>query len=108
MYSTASLQIHHKSKEGNPGRFFLVRWYYDIYPFFGYCCIGAEVTYIVLYAKSYVVDGTFLSGLAKVLLHVCIPGCAIKQVVNVFQLTTSCNAVAAHDAKVRNECAKNK
>jgi len=103
MYSTAALQIHHKSSEGNANRFFLVRWYYQSYPFFGYCCVSAEITYVTMFALAHAAEEGLLQQIARVLLKLCIPGCTVKQIVNVFQLTTSCNAVAEHDAQAKNK-----
>ena len=103
MYSTTLLQQHYKSADGNnDGRFFLVRWYYLSYPFFGYCCVGAEFTYVALYILARVNAlggyGT-LKTLVEYFLVVSIPACAVKQVVNISQLCSSCYAVAEHDAK---------
>ena len=103
MYSTASLQIHHKSSEGNANRFFLVRWYYQCYPFFGYCCVSAEVTYITMYILNHLEEGDPLLIIGSNILKLVIPGCVTKQIVNVFQLTTSCIAVAEYDAKNANK-----
>eukprot|EP00558_Chaetoceros_sp_UNC1202_P004649 CAMPEP_0197239118 /NCGR_PEP_ID=MMETSP1429-20130617/5632_1 /TAXON_ID=49237 /ORGANISM="Chaetoceros sp., Strain UNC1202" /LENGTH=236 /DNA_ID=CAMNT_0042698463 /DNA_START=49 /DNA_END=759 /DNA_ORIENTATION=+ len=108
MYSTASLQIHHKSDEGNVGRFFLVRWYYQCYPFFGYCCVSAEVTYITMYALLHLANGNggsmaMLKVAVEILWKICIPGCATKQIVNVFQLCSACRAVADHDAQLKSK-----
>ena len=103
MYSTTSLRQHHKSADGNKGRFFLVRWYYASYPFFGYCCVGAEFTYVALYvlaratAEGDGYDAT--KAFAEYFLMASVPACAVKQVVNVSQLCSSCYAVAEHDAK---------
>jgi len=112
MYSTISLKQHHKSADGNKGRFFLVRWYYLSYPFFGYCCVGAEFTYVALYILARV-SNTASSGTSGYYetIRVCVeyflmvsgPACAVKQVVNVSQLCSSCYAVAEHDAKEKNE-----
>lgn len=102
MYSTASLQIHHKSSEGNANRFFLVRWYYQCYPFFGYCCVSAEVTYITMFVLAHAEDGV-LKDVVSILLKVCIPGNFMKQVVNVFQLCSACDAVAEYDAQLKNK-----
>eukprot|EP00562_Extubocellulus_spinifer_P015440 CAMPEP_0178569310 /NCGR_PEP_ID=MMETSP0697-20121206/16417_1 /TAXON_ID=265572 /ORGANISM="Extubocellulus spinifer, Strain CCMP396" /LENGTH=205 /DNA_ID=CAMNT_0020203555 /DNA_START=74 /DNA_END=688 /DNA_ORIENTATION=+ len=89
MYSTASLQQHHKSDDGNTGRFFLVRWYYHYYYFFGYCCVGAEFTYVALYGLAHVAENdTLLKALGDGMLMACAPACVVKQVVNVFQLTS--------------------
>mmetsp|Transcript_7684 Transcript_7684/g.8783 ORF Transcript_7684/g.8783 Transcript_7684/m.8783 type:complete len:233 (-) Transcript_7684:238-936(-) len=104
MYSAAALQVHHKSSEGNANKFFLVRYYYQSYPFFGYCCVSAEVTYITMYALAHATvekDEQLLIDIVKYILYFCIPGCVTKQIVNVFQLSTSCNAVAANDAMQR-------
>jgi CDP-diacylglycerol--inositol 3-phosphatidyltransferase len=106
-YSTTALQptAHHKSEESNAGRNFLVQWYYKYYYFFGYLCVGAEVFWIGCYSLNHVQSSspsvqpaltTFLKGL----LMVCGPGCGMKQIINVFQLTSACHAVASHDAKV--------
>ena len=105
MYVAASLKVHHKSSKGNSNRFFLVRYYYACYPFFGYCCISAEITYVVLYMLKHAAitsEGIFFIDVLKMILMFCVPGCAIKQVVNIFQLLTSCNAVAMEDAKKNN------
>ena len=111
MYSTLSLKQHHKSAEGNKGRFFLVRWYYLSYPFFGYCCVGAEFTYVALYILSRmkldtsngIEDYTIIQSYVEYFLMVSIPACAVKQVVNISQLCSSCYAVAEHDAKQKNK-----
>mmetsp|Transcript_25609 Transcript_25609/g.52118 ORF Transcript_25609/g.52118 Transcript_25609/m.52118 type:complete len:162 (+) Transcript_25609:249-734(+) len=104
MYSTASLQQHHKSDDGNTGRFFLVRWYYHYYYFFGYCCVGAEFTYVALYGLAHVAENdTLLKALGDGMLMACAPACVVKQVVNVFQLTSACHAVASYDAKEKTQ-----
>mmetsp|Transcript_12484 Transcript_12484/g.18200 ORF Transcript_12484/g.18200 Transcript_12484/m.18200 type:complete len:229 (+) Transcript_12484:115-801(+) len=103
MYSTSSLQIHHKSAEGNAGRFFLVRWYYSSYPFFGYCCVSAEVTYVTFYVLAHAKSGGTLAYIGELITKIVVPGCATKQIVNVFQLCSACHAVAEHDAKSRNK-----
>jgi len=109
MYSTAVLQSHHKSSEGNADRFFLVRWYYQSIAFFGYCCVGAELTYVMLYIIAHA-DGDddnynlkLMRTLASNFLYVCAPGCTVKQIVNIFQLTSACNCVANNDAKQKND-----
>ena len=102
MYSAASFNLHHKSDAGNEQSLFLVRWYYQTYAFFGYCCVSAEATYITLYCLAHV-ETTVLSNFGHTLLMICIPGCATKQIVNIFQLASSCTIVAAHDAKTITE-----
>lgn len=102
MYSTTSLQQHHKSADGNKGRFFLVRWYYLYYYFFGYCCVGAEFTYVALYilARVNALGGyDTIKPFVEYFLMVSVPACAVKQVVNVSQLCSSCYSVAEYDAR---------
>ena len=53
MHSTLALGRHHKSDEGNSDRSPLVAWYYRHYWFFGYCCVGAEFTYVALYGMAH-------------------------------------------------------
>ena len=97
MYSTSALGKHHKSEEGNEGRNFLVRWFYKYYYFFGYCCVSAEFTYIFAYAIQFT-EGLWLHPLLQAGLVICIPGCIMKQAVNVMQLQSACYAVAQSDA----------
>lgn len=96
---------HHKSEEGNKGRNFLVRWFYKYYFFFGYLCVGAEFTYILLYLQRHVPSWDDEDGVWQILvrggLMVCLPGCAMKQAVNVAQLLSSAHAIAAHDAETK-------
>jgi len=94
--------MHHKSREGNKGRFILVQLYYDIYIFFGYCCVAAEFTYICLYVLNHTTEDDFLHKVCYKLFMICIPGCAMKNIVNVFQLSSACAVVAHHDANLRN------
>ena len=100
MYSTCKFNLHHKSESGNEGRHFLVRWFYQYYYFFGYLCVGAEFTYILLYILPHLErhDNEFLYTVAKYALYGCLPGCIMKQAVNVMQLVSACYAVAKHDA----------
>jgi CDP-diacylglycerol--inositol 3-phosphatidyltransferase len=102
MYSTSALGVHHKSDEGNEGRNFLVRWFYKYYYFFGYCCVSAEFTYIIAYVIQFS-EGLWCHLLLKVVLALCLPGCAMKQAVNVAQLQSACYAVAAFDAEAKNK-----
>jgi CDP-diacylglycerol--inositol 3-phosphatidyltransferase len=104
MHSSLALTgAHHKSLEGNKGKNFLVRWFYQYYWFFGYLCVGAELTYILLYLRIKVhhvdVVGQYVVSLA---LLVFLPGCVAKQMVNIAQLASSCYAIADHDAQNTN------
>mmetsp|Transcript_11394 Transcript_11394/g.15784 ORF Transcript_11394/g.15784 Transcript_11394/m.15784 type:complete len:226 (-) Transcript_11394:74-751(-) len=105
VYSTSALPnaAHHKSAEGNEGRFFLVRWYYGFYPFFGYCCVGAEATYILLYVLANVSESSDIYPYCQNALYAVIPACAVKQLVNVVQLCSACKAIAEHDANLKNQ-----
>jgi len=101
MYSTALLQNHHKSKEGNISHSLIVRWYYENSLIFGYCCIAAEFTYISLYLIYHShKSGGSLKGFCTNVLILCIPGCAIKQVINIFQLCSACYVIANIDVTI--------
>ena len=103
MYSSIG-SGHHKSKESNTGRNFIVRWYYQYYAFFGYLCVGAEFTYIFSYVLHYLSpESTILFPAFTLLFRLMLPGCIMKQIVNVFQLSSACYLVAAQDATERSE-----
>lgn len=103
MYSSLGTG-HHKSKESNEGRNFIVQWYYQYYAFFGYLCVGAEFTYIFTFILHYLSsESTLLFPAFKLLFYLVLPGCVMKQVVNVFQLSSACYLVAAQDAKIISE-----
>lgn len=73
--------------------------------------MGAEFTYVALYILARVnVNSTteteFYGIVKKVVeyfLMISGPACAVKQVVNVSQLCSSCYAVAEQDAKLKNK-----
>ncbi len=73
--------------------------------------MGAEFTYVALYilARVNIVNAseTEYHGIIKMgveyFLLVSAPACAVKQVVNVSQLCSSCYAVAEQDAKMKNK-----
>jgi CDP-diacylglycerol--inositol 3-phosphatidyltransferase len=50
-YHMYSSKGHHKSVAGD--RNLLLRLYYGVYPFFGYCCVGTELFYILLYVLHF-------------------------------------------------------
>jgi len=102
MYSTSSLGKHHKSRDGNQGRHFLVRWFYEYYFFFGYLCVGAEFTYVLAYVIRFT-TGYWIHPVLKAVLWAVAPGCLLKQIVNAMQLISACYAVAEHDAELKNE-----
>jgi CDP-diacylglycerol--inositol 3-phosphatidyltransferase len=92
---------HHKSPP--PKRNIIVRLFYDVYVFFGFCCVGAELFYVCLYllhsshetATLYPQLHVIASSLCW---YVCLPGCACKQVVNLAQLGSAAYAIAEKDA----------
>lgn len=61
-------------------------------------CAGTELWYMALYALAHV-DGPMLAGVpaARLLLYVCTPICAFKQVANAVQMAVACEALVAHD-----------
>lgn len=100
-----SIQRTKTSASANEGRFFLVRWFYGYYPFFGYLCVGAEFTYVLLYATLVYktdLDAPIMNVLNIALLYICLPACIMKQFVNVAQLCSACYAIAENDAGMRN------
>ena len=130
MYASSSIQRHHKSTTGNYKPFFLVRWYYQIYPFFGYCCVCTELSYILIFVLSHLHDtkdnigviddinfkemfndifersdpfNTSLDWFCKSMLLFCLPACFIKQLVNISQLCSACHEVASRDATEKNK-----
>jgi CDP-diacylglycerol--inositol 3-phosphatidyltransferase len=96
MYAAVTIGHHHKSQEANRNKFFIVRLYYTCYPFFGYCCVGAEFTYIFLYALPYCSAEKYHIYLA-ILKYACAPACALKNFNNICQLCSCSYAIAEHD-----------
>jgi hypothetical protein len=101
---------------------FLVNFYYTHYWFFAYCCVGAETVYLALLLLSkelyrswplvgLPISGGFLSplgagyngplALSSVVLLLCAPGWAIKQIVNVSQLCSSADIIVQYDLAKR-------
>jgi len=93
---------HHKSVDKN--RNIILRAFYDVYVFFGYCCVGTEFFYVALailhYAPAMQYAGLTLHAFARYALF---PACACKQIVNVAQLFSSMNALAETDAKSKSK-----
>lgn len=48
-FHVLSVTGHHKSSESLRGRIFIMRWFYEVYPFFAYCCAGTEFFYVLAY-----------------------------------------------------------
>ncbi len=90
----------HKSEEKLRERNALLRWYYSYYYLFGYCCVGAELYYVGLFLEyhnpSFVIHH-----------YIFLPGCVIKQIVNIAQLASACYTIAEKDAVERNERDRN-
>jgi len=102
-FHVMSVSSHHKSKEALKHRNPLLQWYYSIYPFFGYCCVGTEFYYILLYVyKFYRVPWIY-----QILAYGCFPACVLKQVVNVIQLISAADAIAEVDARDREQSKDN-
>ncbi|KAJ7528666.1 hypothetical protein O6H91_15G012800 [Diphasiastrum complanatum] len=105
MYSTfLSSKTSHKDVEDSKSM--LLRAYYRYRLFMGYCCVGAEVLYLVLYllsnahsgnisevVLSALNEGSFLAMLGLLAL----PGCIIKQIVNFVQMKTAADLCVKFD-----------
>mmetsp|Transcript_14845 Transcript_14845/g.22338 ORF Transcript_14845/g.22338 Transcript_14845/m.22338 type:complete len:208 (+) Transcript_14845:81-704(+) len=93
-FHVMSVSGHHKASETLEKRNFILRWYYAVPFLFAYCCIGAELFYVLLYTlKFYPHPWIF-----NLCFYGCLPGCAIKQVVNLAQLASAAYSVAEIDA----------
>eukprot|EP01033_Poteriospumella_lacustris_P018561 gene18561-13365_t len=93
-FHVQSVSAHHKSKEALEHRNALLQWYYSIYPLFGYCCVGTEAFYILLYVLHHFPNPI----VHQICFFGCMPACILKQLVNVVQLTSAAEALAAVDA----------
>ena len=97
---------HHKSIEGDKN--IILRLFYGFRPFFGFCCIGAELCYVLLYMLHFAPNMHFFAvagidvTLYNVWLYVMVPGCVCKQLVNIAQLTSAAYDLAAADATSKN------
>ncbi|KAJ0401197.1 hypothetical protein P43SY_007616 [Pythium insidiosum] len=97
-YHMYSSKGHHKTVSAD--RNFLLRLYYGVYPFFGYCCVGTELFYILLYVlhfnASYVIPVIELP-LYNLCFYVCLPACVLKNLINIAQLSSAAYTVAQDD-----------
>jgi CDP-diacylglycerol--inositol 3-phosphatidyltransferase len=98
-FHMASVSGHHKSEESLKNRNALLRWYYSIYPLFGYCCVGCELFYVTLYALHFYPNPT----LHALCFYGCLPACVLKNIVNVAQLCSAADAIAETDAENRKD-----
>ncbi|CEG50147.1 Phosphatidylinositol synthase (PIS) [Plasmopara halstedii] len=103
-YHMYSSRGHHKvvSAERN----FVLRFYYGFYPFFGFCCVGAELFYILLYVLHF--NPTVLIPIVnvpvmKLCFYVCLPACICKNIVNLAQLCSAASSIATDDVKLANK-----
>ncbi|TYZ57824.1 hypothetical protein PybrP1_005544 [[Pythium] brassicae (nom. inval.)] len=91
---------HHKTVAAE--RNLLLRVYYGNYPFFGFCCVGTELFYILLYVLHFfptaLIPGVDVP-LAQLCYYVCGPACVLKNLINIAQLTSAAHAVAVEDVK---------
>ena len=93
-FHVSSVTGHHKAGETLAQRNFILRAYYAVPFLFGYCCIGAELFYVLLYTHHF-----FPHPIIYYLCwYGCLPGCTIKQIINVAQLASACDTIASVDA----------
>lgn len=85
---------HHKSDATLKDRNMILRWYYAVPFLFGYCCVGAELFYLFLYVLHFFPNPV----LQYICFYGCLPGCVIKQIVNVAQLCSAAYVIAESDA----------
>ncbi|TMW60212.1 hypothetical protein Poli38472_000254 [Pythium oligandrum] len=107
----ASHWYHMYSCKGNHKRIgkdcnVLLRTYYGVYPFFGFCCIGTELFYISLYLlyfdPLFKIPGTEYP-LEKLCFNVCLPACVLKNMVNMVKLASAASLVAQDDVNSKKE-----
>ncbi|CAI5703995.1 hypothetical protein KXD40_002457 [Peronospora effusa] len=103
-YHMYSSRGHHKlvSAERN----FLLRFYYGCYPFFGFCCVGTELFYILLYVLYF--DPKLLIPIINVPVmqlcyYVCLPACVCKIFTNLAQLFSAAHSIASEDVALANK-----
>ena len=100
MYSSLKFGLHHKGDKQNKKQFFLVRWYYTYYYFFGACCVGAELTYMVAFAKYFNPKGIFFYPFThSQVFWFFFFFCCVKNLVNLVQLMSASKIIAKNDAK---------
>ena len=100
MYSSLKFGLHHKETKQNKKQFFLVRWYYSNYYFFGACCVGAEITYMVAFAKAFNPKGIFFYPFTHdQIFYLPLFFCCVKNLVNAVQLFSASKIIAKEDAE---------
>ncbi|CAH0473748.1 unnamed protein product [Peronospora belbahrii] len=103
-YHMYSSRGHHKIVPAE--RNFLLRFYYGCYPFFGFCCVGAELFYILLYVLYF--EPTLMIPILNVPVtqlcyYVCLPACACKNLTNAAQLCSAAHSIASDDVVLANK-----
>jgi len=78
-----------------------INWYYSIYILFGYCCVSAELYWIIRVAQP--VISTSFRTQSDLLLQMVQPGMYLKNVVNLAQLSLASYRMAQDDADVFNK-----
>ncbi|KAG6545610.1 hypothetical protein Mapa_012964 [Marchantia paleacea] len=104
MYSTF-LSSKTSHKDMSDSRSWILRTYYQQRIFMGYCAVGAEVLYIVLFllpnSTGNLVEAVRLAFEEKSVLFffglIAAPGCAIKQWVNVVQMKSAADITVLYD-----------
>eukprot|EP01035_Chromulina_nebulosa_P025467 gene25468-33236_t len=97
-FHVMSVSAHHKSKEALEHRNPILKWYYSVYILFGYCCVGTEIFYVLLYVLKHVE----VPLLHQICFYGCLPACVLKQIVNVIQLLSAADAIAQIDCTDKN------
>jgi CDP-diacylglycerol--inositol 3-phosphatidyltransferase len=100
-FHVMSVSAHHKSKEALEDRNVFLKWYYSIYPLFGYCCVGTEMFYVFLYVLAAVDPNPYKEIVEKICWYGCFPACIMKQFVNFVQLASAAHHIAEKDASER-------
>lgn len=102
MYSTATTGMHHKSDAALRQRNFVLRIYYASYPLFSYLCVSAELTYVALYIMHFWPTASFaFVRLVDVFRFALLPGCVLKQIVNVAQLASAARELSDRDMRTK-------
>ncbi|CAN6481954.1 unnamed protein product [Victoria cruziana] len=109
MYSTfLSSKTSHKDVKDSTS--WLLRAYYGHRLFMGYCCVGSEILYIILFLLSGGQSESVIDVLVNTLrkksvfslpVLVALPGWAVKQLVNVIQMKTAADVCVLHDSNRR-------
>jgi len=93
-------QRHHKGEQTNV----FLKWYYGCYPLFAYCCVSQELYYLGRWALKFMHQDGSLSDYAYLVeltaRWIFLPGCTLKQVVNLAQWWNAAGNLAKNDREV--------